>query len=348
MSGDLEALRRALSRNATRYDRAGAWPDESLTALQDAGAWKWVIARRYGGLEREPIAHLEGYEAIAAGCMSTLLILANRDGACELIAASENEAIKEELLPKLAENRLMASVGISQLTTSHQSGPPALAAQATDGGFVLNGFMPWVTSALKCRHIVTGALLPDGMQVLLAVPTEAAGMSIEPPMELMAMQGTLTSLVRCRQVLVEHRYVLRGPALKVLATRSGVKPSLVAASGVGLAAAMIEVIGRYASGPWQERLEQWRMRHAVVRRAVFDFAMAKDSLTDEKEKTRIRIQVNDLLVRLAAAVLTFTKGTGLVKDHDAQRLVREALFFLVWAAPEDVRAGTLDSLLKSD
>ena len=345
MSSDLDALRQTLAKNATRYDRAGAWPTESLIALEQAGAWKWVIPSRYGGLEREAISHLEGYEAIAAGCMSTLLILANRDGACELIAACDNEPLKSELLPALAENSVMATVGISQLTTSHQSGPPALTASPADGGFVLDGFMPWVTSAEKCQYLVTGAILPDGNQLLVAAPTSAPGMQIEPPMELMAMQGTLTSLVRCRQVFVEKRVVLRGPAPRVLATKSGVKPSLVAASGVGLASAMLEIMGRCATGSWTRTLERWTSRHSELRRTVFGFAASPDAKTNDAEKTRIRILVNDLLARLAAAVLTFSKGSGLLRDQDAQRLVREAMFFQVWAAPEDVRAGTVAMLL---
>jgi hypothetical protein len=62
-------------------------------------------------------------------------------------------------------------------------------------------------------------------------------------------------------------------------------------------------------------------------------------------KTEMRVGVNDLLVRLAAGLLIYSKGSGLLRQRDAQRLVREAMFFLVWSAPEDVRANTLARLL---
>src|SRR5262249_36555548 len=149
-------------------------------------------------------------EAIAAGCMSTLLILANRDSACELIAASENEPLKADLLPRLASNEIMTTVGIAQLTTSHQTGPPALVATPDGNGFRLSGFIPWVTSAAKCQYLVIGALLPDRRQLLMAIPSDLPGLIIDPPLRLMAMEATWTSEVRCENVRVEPRFVLGG------------------------------------------------------------------------------------------------------------------------------------------
>ncbi|HEY3242010.1 MAG TPA: hypothetical protein VGM03_01550, partial [Phycisphaerae bacterium] len=58
----------------------------------------------------------------------------------------------------------------------------------------------------------------------------------------------------------------------------------------------------------------------------------------------IRVAVNDLVVRLAMALLTISKGSGFLRGDAAQRLVREALFFLVWSAPQPVQLGTLQML----
>jgi len=340
----LEHLRSNLAARATAYDLAGAWPEESLAALTAASAWAWIVPRQYGGVQLDAIVHLHAYEAIAAGCMSSLLILTNRDSACELIAANENEALKSDLLPRLAANEIMTTVGIAQLTTSHQTGPPAMTATADGDSFRLNGFMPWVTSAIKCQYIVTGAVLPDRRQILAAVPTDLPGLVIAEPFKLMAMEGTLTSEVRCKDAVVERRYLLRGPAEKVLATRSGLKPALVAASGVGLAQSMLEEIRQHAGpagGMLAGMADELGRRHQQTRKRVFDFAASADALTAETKKSEIRIEVNDLLMRLSVALLSFTKGLGLLRQRDGQRLVREALFFLVWAAPEDVRVGTL-------
>jgi alkylation response protein AidB-like acyl-CoA dehydrogenase len=348
VTNKLEKLRVQLAARAAGYDIAGAWPEESVQALTEAGAWRWTIPRTFGGEPLETIEHLEAYEAIAAGCMSTLLILTNRDSACELIAGSENEALQAELLPKLAKNEIMTTVGIAQLTTSHQTGPPTLTATAVGDGFRLDGFISWVTSAVKCQYIVAGAVLADQRQVLAAVSTGLPGLTIEPPLKLLSMEGTLTSVVRCQEVRIPKGYVLRGPADRVLSTRSGIKPALVACSGLGLARSMLDLIQANAperEGRLAELADELATRLQAVRQRVYAFAASPDALTAEREKSEVRAQVNDLLMRLAVAVLTYAKGTGLLRDRDAQRLVREALFFLVWAAPEDVRVLTLARFL---
>lgn len=357
MNPALESLSRKLAKLATHYDFTGQWPAQSLDHLTQAGAWTWVIPRPFGGMGLDPLLQTQGYEAVAAGCMSTLLILTQRDGACEFIAESANEPLKAELLPKLAAGRIMASVGISQLTTSHQTGRPALTATPSGSNFVLHGFSPWVTGAKECHYLVIGALLPDGRQVLLTVPTNLPGVVIDPPMQLMAMQCTMTSEVHFKDAIVDGRYVLRGPGEKVLASRSTVKPLVVATAGIGLAGTMVRLIEAHAAksppaaqlgatnSSLAEMAEELTARYHALRDRLMTFAESLLEPGQDLPKTQIRVGVNELLVRLSAGVLTFAKGSGLLRQRDAQRLVREAMFFLVWSAPEDVRAKTLARLL---
>ncbi len=349
MNPALQALTKRLAKLATHYDITGEWPARSLDHLTDAGAWTWVIPRRFGGLELDPVSQTNAYEAIAAGCMSTLLILTQRDAACELIAHGENEALKQALLPKFAAHEILASVGISQLTTSHQTGRPTLSAKPEGDGFMLNGFAPWVTGAEKCEYIVTGGVLPDRGQVLAAVPTDTPGVTVDRPMQLMALQSSATSEVHFKEVLVEQRHLIRGPAEKVLSSRSTVKPLVVATAGVGLAGTMVRTITNYAAksdGILAGMSEEVGQRYEAMRDRLM---RAVESLSDpeaDTSKTEIRVAVNDLLMRLAIAMLTFSKGSGFLRQLDAQRLVREAMFFLVWSAPEEVRTETLSAFLE--
>lgn len=344
MDAALEALRARLAKLATHYDITGEWPEQSITSLTEAGAWGWVVGREFGGLGLDPVSQTLGYEAVAAGCMSTLLILSQRDAACELIAAGENDALRRDLLPRFARNELMTSVGISQLTTSRQGGRPAMSAQASGDGFVLTGVMPWVTGAKKCHNVVTGAVLPDGGQILAVVPMDRANVDIDPPMQLAALQATMTSEIHLRAVHVERELVIRGPAERVLASRSPVKPIVVATAGIGLAGAMVRQMKVYAEKapqPLAESYEDLAARYEAVREKLMSMAASIADGAAEVPKTEIRIAVNELLMRLAVGLMTLAKGSGFLRQRDAQRLAREAMFFLVWSAPDDVRAGTL-------
>ena len=347
MIEQLAALSKRLARLATHNDITGQWPQSSLDALTEAGAWTWIIPTALGGQKLEPVSQLLAYEAIAAGCMATALILTQRDAACELIAACSNESLRNEYLPRLARHEIMTSVGISQLTTSRQGGRPALAAEPQGDDFRLKGVMPWVTSAAHCDVFVAGAVLPDGRELLGLVPADLAGVQIDAPMDLMALQASHTAEVNCRNVILPRSLVLRGPQERVLASRSPIKSLVVATCGVGLAGAMLEVIresvGREGDS-LTEGAEEIEARYEAVRERLFRFAETADRPDEEDHRSQIRIAVNDLLARLAPAILVFAKGSSLLRQRDAQRLSREALFFMVWSAPREIRQGTLAAL----
>ncbi|HKQ49234.1 MAG TPA: acyl-CoA dehydrogenase family protein [Phycisphaerae bacterium] len=357
MDPALESLTKKLAKLATYYDHTGEWPVKSLEHLTDAGAWTWVIPRQFGGLGLDPFLQTQGYEAVAAGCMSTLLILTQRDGAAEFIAQSNNEPLKSDLLPRLVRHETMISLGISQLTTSHQTGRPALTARPDGSSFKLHGFSPWITGARECQYLVIGAVLPDERQLLLCVPTDLKGVVIDPPMQLMALQSSQTCEVHFKDVVVDEQYVLRGPGERILASRSTVKPLVVATAGIGLAGTMVRLIQSLvaksqpaaepgaASSPLVEMADELTARYQALRDRLMTFAASLLDPAQDVPKTEIRVGVNDLLVRLAAGLLIYSKGSGLLRQRDAQRLVREAMFFLVWSAPEDVRAQTLARLL---
>lgn len=364
MEQALQQLADNLCRLATHHDITGSWPETSLAELGSVGAWQWVIPAAYGGRELDQVQLTQAYEAVAAGCLTTLLILTQRDRACELIAAGENEALKAALLPRLARNALLATIGISQVTTSRQGARPALVAVPAGDGFVLNGVMPWVTSAARSDVIVTAALLQDGRQLLTAVDARASGVTIDRPMDLMALQASHTSEVHCRNVCVPRERVIRGPAANALSSGMTIRPHVVAAAGVGLAGSIATFILAHAGGAGdalRTLAEEISHRCDAMRERLYRITRQAAARTTSHagntkpggepagagdEKTDLRVAVNDLLVRVAAAALVYGKGTGFLRQMPVQRLVREAMFFLVWSASTDVRVGTVARLLE--
>ena len=61
-------------------------------------------------------------------------------------------------------------------------------------------------------------------------------------------------------------------------------------------------------------------------------------------RVKLCVAVNDLLIRLAVTLMTLEKGSGYLANRPAERLLREAVFFLVWSAPPAVQTGTLRAL----
>lgn len=345
----LSELTEGLDRLGTGYDLSGDWPEKSVELIAAAGAWRWNLPAAYGG---DPVPHgdlLRIYEAIAAGCVSTALISTQRDGAVELIAGSDNDALKSHWLPKLANGEIYTTVGISQLTTSKRGGGKTLMTATPDGdGYRLDGMMPWASGAERAQIIVTGAVLPDQNQILACVPTDRDGISVDEPDDLFVLTQSRTSCVRCKNFRVEPDEIIRGPMERALALRTPVKPLVTSACGIGVATSLIGIISGLpepARSPFDDVVAPLVYRYRQIRTSIYE---AADRLHDPKfevPSTEIRVRVNELLMRLAITTLTLAKGSAFLSSRPAQRHVREAMFFLVWSATGQTQLETLTRLM---
>ncbi|MEZ6044376.1 MAG: acyl-CoA dehydrogenase family protein [Planctomycetaceae bacterium] len=196
-----ELLERLSQSTAQLEAQPDQWPLEQLNWLASAGVLGWVIPIQYGGSELNSAELNLGYEQLAASCLVTTFILTQRNGACQRIAGCDNEGLKARLLADLCSGKLFATVGISHLTTSRQHlNKPAVTAEKTEQGYLLNGTIPWVTGAVAADYIVTGATCDDGRQILTALNTSIPGVSCDSPEQLLSLTASQTGLVQLNQV----------------------------------------------------------------------------------------------------------------------------------------------------
>lgn len=345
----LQRLTAYLDEWGTQYDVSGEWPERSVQLLAEMGGWRWNVPAQFGG---DPVSHrdlLRIYEAVSAGCMSTSLISTQRDGAVELISTSPNPTMKSRWLPRLARGELYTTVGISQLTTSKRGGGRLMTARPDGDGFRLTGMMPWATGAERAAIIVTGAVLEGGMEILACVPTDREGIRVDQPDDLFVLTASRTSCVHCKDFRVEPEEVLRGPAQKVLSLRTPVKPLVTSACGIGVATALEQAIAALpaeAISRFAEVVQPLRDEYQRIRSHLYASADRLDDPNHEVSSTDIRVQVNDVVIRLAMAALTLCKGSAFLRSRSVQRHVREALFFLVWSATPDTQSETLARLIQ--
>jgi alkylation response protein AidB-like acyl-CoA dehydrogenase len=333
-----------LARLAGPADLQPVWPAESWEALRRAGVPAWCVPPAYGGQGRTGADLLAGYEALAGACLTSCFILSQRDAACRRLRDSGQEALCRELLPLLARGESFATVGLSQLTTSRQHGQPALSARLTADALLLDGSIPWVTGAARADHFIIGAMLEDGRQILAVLPAGVPGVRIGPPLALMALQGSLTAEIQCEQVALDRKWILSGPAEKVLTPGRGGSGGLeTSCLALGLAGAAVAYLFEEAEA--RPELRSPAERFEQVRRSIRAdlHRQAREGNTPEAAGA-LRARANSLVLRASQAALTAAKGTGFLLQHPAQRWARQALFFLVWSCPGPVARATLASL----
>jgi len=343
---NIESLAASL-RDSAGTDKELEWPTSGLRVLREAGCFKHIVPRKLGGEGAASADQLAVYETIARERVALALILTQHDAAVEVLSDATSDSIASEILTACVDGDELLTVGISQVTTSRRHGRAAMRAEHSSEGFILDGIMPWVTSAPQANHIVTAAVFEDGQQILVCVPTRTKGIEIREPMELLALQASWTSEVRCQSLQVPPPWVLRGPMESVLSRRAPVKGLTVSSVGMGMAGALLREVRQLADKlPGAEILlaETIEPRYQAVRQGLLGAAGSLHDPAAESPAIAIRADVNGVINQLSATLMTLAKGTGFLLTADTQRLLREAAFFLVWSAAPPVQIETLNRI----
>jgi alkylation response protein AidB-like acyl-CoA dehydrogenase len=341
----LDELCERLAALAPGLEAAEAWPGEQLDLCAQAGVFQWFLSAEWGGQQWSEADVLRGYVKLAAACLTTTFVITQRMGAAGRIAASDNEWVQQALLPGLVGGSSFATVGISHLTTSRQHlSRPVLRADETATGFVLDGYSPWVTGAEFAQHIVLGATLADRRQILVALPTDLAGVRIEPAPQLVGLSASRTGPVHLGRVVAEHRWLLAGPVAEVMKQGTGARTGglQTSALAIGLAKAATGYLQSQSRdrGDLADPADSLEAERAELEDNMLALASGIAVCTSDD----LRRRANSLALRASQAALAAAKGAGYVAGHPAGRWCKEALFFLVWSCPQPVVAANLCEL----
>jgi alkylation response protein AidB-like acyl-CoA dehydrogenase len=328
-------------------DGTGDWPAQQLQWLGDAGGWRWNMPQSCGGLGCSSVEMLQIYRDLSACCLTTAFVLTQRNAACQRLLQAREGVVSTQLLQDLAAGRVMATVGISHLTTSRQYlANPAVLAEPVAGGWVLTGTVPWATGAASSQLLVTGATTESGLQLLAVVPLPQDAVSVGVPAELLGLSAACTSEVRLSGVYVLEGDVLQGPAERVLSGGSGSAPAAgsLSTSAVALGFAEGALAGFSQEAELRGELVPYVQRLRQESRGLWEQLLRSANGVGELTAEQLRGRSNSLALRTAQAWLAATRGAGYQRIHPASRAVRESLFFLVWSCPQAVLEWQLQEL----
>jgi alkylation response protein AidB-like acyl-CoA dehydrogenase len=338
---ELDRILPQIRSHAGDLDRSGNWPEQDLRELDRLGASRWFVPKQFGGDGIDPRELHLRYESIASASVSVALIISQRDSAIGFIEGGDNSALREQLLPGLARGEFFSTIGIAQLTTSRQGG---LHATSQGDNYLLNGLIPWSTGAAVAKFIVAGAVTDDHRQILFVLPTELPGIAVKPPLELVALRSTWTSQIELKDVHLESRWLLRGPMEKVLSRSSKGLPLGQIFLAFGLCKGALDLIQQEGSDRAKSLHDKFAHQLAAIRGEVLDLCKPGHESQAASAAPRVRASCHELAIRMTQSAIALFKGSALLIDHPAQRLAREAMFFLVWSCPDPVIDCTVNVL----
>lgn len=139
----------------------------ALKGLCEKGLMALRRPAEFGGPALSEGAFRHFQEQVARYSGTLAFLQTQHQSAGSMIAKSDNENLRHEYLPRMADGERLVGIGFSQL---RRGGPPLMRADPADGGYLLSGHVPWVTGYSFFPEFVVGATLPDGSAVFGVVP----------------------------------------------------------------------------------------------------------------------------------------------------------------------------------
>jgi alkylation response protein AidB-like acyl-CoA dehydrogenase len=262
-------------------------------------------------------------EALASGCLSTTFVWIQHHTPVRAIASSGNAALQQEWLPPMCRGETRAGIALGGL----RAGPSQIVARRVDGGWMLDGDVPYVTGwgLIEVLFVAarTSAAQPEVVTALL--PARASDSLTVEPLRLLATNASCTVTASMRRLFVPDERIVGINAYHSPPPHDGGgRPN--GSLSLGVAHRCCSLFG---PGPLDADLE--------ARRRELDEA-------SEETMAEARAAAAELALRAAGALVIAQGSTSLLPAQHAQRLLREAAFLQVFGCRPAIRGALLRRL----
>ena len=263
---------------------------------------------------------------------------------------THNESLKQQYLPYLSQGQILVGIGFSHL---RRQGNPMVKALPVEGGYQLEGTVPWVTGFGFFQKFIGAATLPDDRAVYGMLPfTETVQqtggiITFSKPMELGAMSATNTVTAELTNwFLPEEAVVLIKPAGAIHENdqRNVLHHGFHCLGNARAALDIIEAVYKTKQLPFINQAFDALNEELKHCQSAMMAVIEADSQT-WKERLRLRAWAINLAQRCSTAAVTVSGGAANYRHHAAQRVYREALVFTVSGQTTAVMAATLAKLV---
>ncbi|CAN5324686.1 acyl-CoA dehydrogenase family protein [soil metagenome] len=348
----VRALKPLLAANAVQGEKDRRAVQESVEALQAAGAFRVGVPRRWGGYETSVRNQLEVSSAVAEADGGLAWVTTLTNVGCWIVGL-QNEELQHDIFGDGPDARTVGIIG------------PSVKARPVEGGYRVNGKGFYASGSMHAQWAGNGALLLDeagevvGQAMVFAPMSE---LSIEDTWFVVGMRASGSNCIVWDDVFVPyHRVFDVGPANAVNEYQTPYKDEVLYRSvfsstlavvltgpQLGLARAALEFVLQQAqtkgiaytifgkqkdSVAFQLRVAQAATRIHTAELNAYDAADAIDAWAAEGhvpsllERARIRAQVATTVENINTALndLLFAHGSGgFAESSPLQRFWRDS------------------------
>ncbi|NMG46284.1 acyl-CoA dehydrogenase [Aromatoleum toluvorans] len=327
-------------------DLKAEYPEAFLRALGQAGGFRGAVSPAFGG-NGLGLAHVvRVIEEVAKECVSSAFTVWCQTACARYLQLSDNEALKRAFLPRIAAGEVLVGTGLSNTVKSADSIEAfRLSARRVEGGYLINGVLPWVSNLGATHFFTTGCPVhgADGASeglVFVLVDCSQPGFRLVDCAHFIGLDGTRTLACHFKDAFVPDAMVLAHPQESADYVRR-IKPGMIHAQmgmGLGLIDACAQLMAQ--SNRSHAHVNQYLDDQVEDIEAALDDARAATyALADEIERhpatprildvLKLRLAGSELSLRAAHAAMLHQGAKGYLVRNAPQRRLRESYFIAI-------------------
>ena len=330
-----------LAELASDIDRRGIYPKSILQRLGELGALKAHMAS--GDQPGDYGLAIQAMSEISRVCGATGFMVWCHEVCGVYMEQSGNPALLGEVLNRHNSGVTLGATGMSNpMKTFAGIETFLLHARKADGGYIVNGTLPWVSNLGPDHYFgaVADVESTDGAakaEIMFMVRCDAPGVELRNCPSFSAMEGTNTWAVRLTEYFVGANEMIADPVRPFIGRIRAAFILLQTGMGLGVAQGAIDsmwnverTLGHVNEfledrpDDLQAELDELTARIMVLGKTPFD--SDKKFLIDVLDA---RAHASELALRAAQSALLHQGARGYLMSSDVQRRVRESHFVAI-------------------
>ncbi len=325
---------------AEAIDR-GSYPRHILQALGAAGAFSAHLGP--GTAAGDFAAAIRASAAVSQVCGATGFMVWCQQVCGFYLQQAASPTLQRELLPLHATGARLGGTGMSNPMKAYAGIEPLLLkARRVDGGWCINGTLPWVSN-LGPDHYAGVLAGVDGeagaapTEVMFLLRCDAPGVELRTCPSFSAMEGTNTWALRCTDLFVPDADVIAHPAKPLIARIRAGFILLQCGFGLGVTQGAIDAMWQVEPAlghvncfledrPDSLQTELDALWARVETLAATPFDTSTDYFISVLDA---RAHASELALRAAQSGLLHAGARGYLLSSDVQRRVRESHFVAI-------------------
>lgn len=342
LPGLSELIAEELAPKVVDIDLKGLYPDIFLRKLGTLGGLGSLTPTSHGGSARGLKHAIQVVEEASKQCVSTSFLLWAQYALQWYVLNGTNPALAADMLPKMARGDVLGGTAQSNTMKSCVGiEETRLKAQRVEGGYRVNGVLPWVSNIGPEHHFHMGASLPDAPGLVIGLlHGSTPGLTLAQNAHFIGMEGTNTFACQFRDVFLPDAQVVCHPH-EFDAFRDRTKSAFILLQmgmGLGLVDACVVMMQRadrqfgHVNRFLDVQADTLQAELDAARAATYDLAERIDrdgSAPHVKETLQLRLAGSELSLKAANAAMLHLGAKGYLSNNAAQRRLREAYFIAI-------------------